>query len=179
MAEGRDYFEWLYQRHSGDIRRFLGRRLAPDDIEDVLAEVFVVAWRRVGDAPGEDRAVVWLYAIARRVLSNEHRRAHRARNLVDHVTAQPGSSTTADPAHAVVDQQQVAAAFADLQESDRDVLRLVAWEQLSSSEVAAVLDCGRTTAAMRINRARRRLLAALRNHELPEEPATSALGGVH
>lgn len=179
MAQGREYFEWLYRSHYGDIRRFIGRRLAADDVDDALAEVFVVAWRRLGDAPGEERVVVWLYAIARRVLSNEHRRAHRAQHLVEHVTTQPGAHTVTDPVHSFVDQQQVAAAFADLREPDRDVLRLVAWEHLTSHEVAAVLGCGRTAAAMRIKRARSRLLAAIRDHESPAEPATGELGGVH
>ncbi|MGW5050374.1 sigma factor-like helix-turn-helix DNA-binding protein [Actinokineospora sp. NPDC004072] len=65
-----------------------------------------------------------------------------------------------DPA-VVVDRLVLAEAFDRLTERDQEVLRLVAWEQLTAAEVAVVLGCARTTAAMRISRAGRRLLRAL------------------
>lgn len=54
MARGREYFEWLYQHHHDDVRRFVGRRLARDAVEDATVEVFVVVWRRLDDVPSQD-----------------------------------------------------------------------------------------------------------------------------
>jgi DNA-directed RNA polymerase specialized sigma24 family protein len=52
-----------------------------DDVPDIVAEVFVVAWRRrhVIPEPPEDR--LWLYGVARRVLHDHERRVSRRRRL--------------------------------------------------------------------------------------------------
>lgn len=161
MADRRDRFGHVYRRNYGEVVRYLGRRLAADRVEDAAAEVFVVAWRRVGELPTDDWVLPWLYGVARRVLANELRRARRAAGLAEQVAAQPSVHAVADHAGPVADRLAIAEAFDQLGEEDQEVLRLVAWEQLNSAQVAAVLGCARTTAAMRIHRARRRLLARL------------------
>lgn len=98
------------------------------------------------------------------MLANEYRRQSRAQRLVEHVAAQPGARTGVDSTASIAEREQIAAAFEELRESDREVLRLVAWERLNTCQAAAVLECGRTTAAMRLHRARRRLLTALDRH---------------
>jgi RNA polymerase sigma-70 factor (ECF subfamily) len=55
----------------------------------------------------------------------------------------------------------VAAALDDLSESDAELLRLWAWEQLEPTEIAAVLGCSPGTARTRMHRAKARLRAAL------------------
>ncbi|RCW40220.1 RNA polymerase ECF family sigma subunit [Halopolyspora algeriensis] len=180
MGDGQTRFGHIYRRHYGDIRRFVGRRVAEGDVDDVTAEVFVVVWRRLSESPAGDRLLPWLYGIARRVLSNEFRRVRRAHALAEHVAAQPAEPAGTDHAAAVADRLAMAAAFDRLREDDREVLRLVAWENLTSAEVATVLGCARTTAAMRINRARRRLLDALRrgaSRELRGGSAVAAAEG--
>ena len=54
----------------------------------------------------------------------------------------------------------VALAFARLNPRDQEILRLAAWEQLSSSEGAAVLQCSVPAYRMRLHRARIRLAVA-------------------
>ena len=49
-----------------------------DDAADVLAETFLVAWRRPDEIPPGPQARLWLYGTARRVLANQ-RRAERRR----------------------------------------------------------------------------------------------------
>ncbi|MCZ7379446.1 RNA polymerase sigma factor [Micromonospora sp. WMMC250] len=53
--------------------------------------------------------------------------------------------------------QDLRRAFAALSEPDREVLRLVTWEELDLSATAQVLGCSRTAAAVRLYRARQRL----------------------
>ena len=61
--------------------RTRGAGSARDEADDVVADVFVVAWRRIGDVPAEPRT--WLLGIARRVLANRHRSAKRQRALYE------------------------------------------------------------------------------------------------
>jgi DNA-directed RNA polymerase specialized sigma24 family protein len=55
------------------------------------------------------------------------------------------------------DVASVAAAFARLRDSDRELLALAAWEGLDPGEIAVVLDCSRNAARIRLHRARKRL----------------------
>src|SRR4029450_2647016 len=57
------------------VRAYARRRAAPDAAQDVVADTFLVAWRRLEDVP-ED-ALPWLYGVARRVLANQRRSAAR------------------------------------------------------------------------------------------------------
>ena len=155
-----DEFSEVFERHYGDIERFLYRR-APDlSVPDLTAEVFLVAWRRWDRVP-PGRALPWLYAVARNVLANEVRGAQRHRRLTDRVAAHSDPPVEADHADAISERVAVAAAFDRLGEPDREVLRLVVWERLSRSAAATVLGCSTTAFAMRLARARHRLRTAL------------------
>jgi RNA polymerase sigma-70 factor (ECF subfamily) len=60
-----------------------------------------------------------------------------------------------------VGDEALAAAFAELSENDREVLRLVAWEGLSLAEAATVLGCSAIAARVRFHRAKSGLAARL------------------
>ncbi|WP_130348375.1 RNA polymerase sigma factor [Herbihabitans rhizosphaerae] len=170
MGRRQERFTHVYQEHYGDIKRFVGRRLAEPEVDDAVADVFAVVWRRLDELGSTP--LPWLYGVARNVLANQYRSARRARDLLEHARAT--SSRDADPDHAadVANRLAAAAAFDQLSEADQEVLRLVAWENLSSTQVGEVLGCARTTASMRVSRARRRLLRAM---DQPEQPS----GGPH
>jgi RNA polymerase sigma factor (sigma-70 family) len=155
-------FDSMYRAHYEDVRRFVGRRLAFPAAEDAAAEVFVVAWRRFDEVGSQEALLPWLYGVARLVLANEFRRARRADALARRVTEFADRLPATGHAEGVAEWLTVAAAFDRLAEADQEVLRLVGWEELGVSEVARVLGCGRTAAAMRISRARKRLLRAMR-----------------
>jgi RNA polymerase sigma-70 factor (ECF subfamily) len=69
-------------------------------------------------------------------------------------TGTPGPDATV----AVAD---IRAALATLSDLDQEILRLVGWEELTVTEAAQVLGCTRTTAAVRLHRARKRLTMAM------------------
>jgi RNA polymerase sigma factor (sigma-70 family) len=167
-----DWFTSLYAAYYPAIVRYGVRRLANLDAAAELAqEVFVVAWRRRRHVP--DRALPWLYGVARRVLANEWR-ARRSRPT--EVPLGPSELVgQAGPPDAVAAVADVRAALAGLSEGDQEILRLVGWEQLTVAEAAVVLDCGRATAAVRLHRARRRLRAALEPANPPHPAAAGTL----
>ncbi len=75
----------MYRAHSGAVRSFVHRRARPAVADDVVAEVFVLAWRRLDQAPGDELA--WLLGIARGVLANRRRGDARQQALHDRLAA--------------------------------------------------------------------------------------------
>ena len=152
-----DAFVEVVRRHETAVHAFLARRAGPQVAADLLGEVWLRAFAgRGGYDPAHQDARPWLYGIARNVL-----RAHwRARP--DQAAA---PETAWDPWDAVVDRLDAAAragtlvgALRALPSAEREVLLLVAWEQLTPAQAAAVLGVPQGTARSRLHRAR----AALR-----------------
>jgi RNA polymerase sigma-70 factor (ECF subfamily) len=150
-------FDLLFREHGRDLLGYALRRVtAPEDAADVVAETFLVAWRRINEVPPEPQARLWLYGVARRALANQMRSAHRRDRLSERLRAdlviQLSARSEQPPAGTVLVE-----ALNRLSEDDREVLRLAVWEQLDSTEVARVLGVSAVTARGRLHRARRRL----------------------
>jgi RNA polymerase sigma-70 factor, ECF subfamily len=153
-----DRFEALARESLEPLRRYLARRTDAETAADVLGDTLLVAWRRFDDVPAEP--LPWLYGVARKVLANHRRGAERRSALADRARAH-ATPFAPDPADAVGLRADLVRALAGLSETDRELVRLVAWEGLSVAEAADVLGCRRGTAAVRLHRARKRLRAAL------------------
>ena len=154
-------FDTLWRDHAPAVLRYARRRVSPDDVEDVLAETFVVAWRRLDDVPA--LPLPWLLGVARRAAANTQRSRRRREALHERVAAQPAARATADPRDDVSPDAsaRTAAALAALRERDRELLTLIAWDGLEPEEAALALGCSRNALAVRLHRARRRFAAAL------------------
>jgi RNA polymerase sigma-70 factor (ECF subfamily) len=150
-------FERCFRDHYAELLAFARRRVSDRAIaEDVAADTFAVAWRRRDCIP--DPALPWLYAIARYVIANEYRSARRRRDLDTRLTDGTASPTTApDPADRVNRRDAFSAAFARLAEPEREVLRLIAWDGLSTRDAAQVVGCSPGAFRVRFHRARRKL----------------------
>lgn len=155
-------FDRIFDRHHDAMQRYCLRRLPWHEVNDVVAEVFLVAWRRIDEAP-ESRELPWLYGIAKNVVRNAHRARHRQERLRTKVKAQGETSEPSAEVHVVrnVEEQAVLDALATLRDADQELLRLKCWEQLSNGEIAAVLGTSTHAVDMRIARARGRLERAL------------------
>lgn len=153
----RPRFERCFRDHYAELLAFALRRVSDRAVaEDVVADVFAVAWRRRDCIP--DPALPWLYAIARHVIANEYRSARRRRDLDTRLAheARPLAPAT-DPADALGRRDAFSAAFARLTEPEREVLRLIAWDGLSTRDAARVLGCSPGAFRVRFHRARRKL----------------------
>jgi RNA polymerase sigma factor (sigma-70 family) len=164
LAEAR--FSRLYRDHEREILRYALRRSAePQDAADIVAETFLVAWRRLGEVPIDEEARLWLYATARRVLANHQRgigrRTRLGERLRDELRRQLPSQPTSD--------RPVLDALGAMADADRELLMLVGMEELSPSEAARVLGISTMAARTRLHRARRRLRARLAE-ESEEKP---------
>ncbi len=152
-------FERLFGDHHLLIARYAQRRVADDAVADVVAEVFTVAWRRLGDIGTPE--LPWLYQVAHHVIANSARRRRREAEFLRDwgcsLITVPGDDT----AFLATARVAAAAAFGRLAESDREVLALVAWEGLGLGDLAATLGISPGAAAVRVHRARNRLQDAL------------------
>jgi RNA polymerase sigma-70 factor (ECF subfamily) len=164
-------FDALYVAHRDDVWRYFKRR-TPADHEDLVTEVFLVAWRRRDQVPREP--LPWLYGVARRVLAN-HRRADDRREALAARAAAHAAVAAPDPAEAVGLRTDLARALAGLSDHDRELVLLVAWEGLTLAEAAAALGCRRGAAAVRLHRARRRLHTVLHDESGPTLASMTAL----
>lgn len=143
-------FEELYEQHFQAVRRYVWRR-APLSAEDVAADTFLVAWRRLEDVPAN--ALPWLIAVARNTLLNERRRSRRQTAVTDRLAAEPARAADAQDD---VSSDLVAVALSALSERDSEVLLLSVWEDLDRDAIAQILDCTRANVSVRLHRARRR-----------------------
>ena len=149
-------FTALFDAHRDAVRAYLWRR-DPELADDITAETFLVCWRRLDAVPAEP--LPWLLGVARNIRLNQRRGERRRGRLEGRLRTEP--ATARDPAAAVSEREAIRAALARLDERDREVLLLTAWDRLDRDAVAVVLGCTRANVAVRFLRARRRLAREL------------------
>lgn len=153
-------FRMLFDLHARSVLGCAARRVASQpDAADVVAETVLVAWRRLDDVPPGDAARPWLFATARRVLANAGVAISAAHiSPTDYGLTSALVSTNTAPA---VEGVAVRAALARLDEDDRDLILLSAWEGFTPAELAAVTGQPASTVRSRLSRAREHLRLAL------------------
>jgi RNA polymerase sigma-70 factor, ECF subfamily len=155
-------FRRLFADTERELLAYVLRRVErAEDAADVVAETFLVAWRRMDKVPAGEEARLWLYGVARRQLANQRRGELRRSRLADRLRAElsvavAGARGPEDPRVSAV-----RAALARLREEDREILRLSSWEGLAPSEIAVVMSVPGVTVRSRLHRARKRLRAEL------------------
>ena len=151
-------FDALYDAQFRDLVGFALRRTQrPEDAADVVAETFLVVWRRIDEVPPGDEARLWLFGVCRRVLANHERGRTRRHRLGARLRDVLGEETVPDPASGVASSLVLHDALAHLKPADRELLQLVAWEGLEPREAALVLGVPARTVRTRLSRARARL----------------------
>jgi RNA polymerase sigma-70 factor (ECF subfamily) len=155
-------FAVLFDRHAADVHRYLARRAGTQHADDLLSEVFLVAFEeraRYDPARGEVRA--WLFGIATTLLRRHHRDEVRGLRALARIR---GDGPDGGPADGVVGRVDaaaqtaaIAAELAALPQRDRDALLLHAWADLGYREIAAALDVPVGTVRSRLHRVRNRL----------------------
>lgn len=157
-ADGRERgFAELYARCYGSVFAFAARRVGRESADEICAETFLIAWRRFESLPSEP--LPWLYGVARNVTMRQiaagAREGRALAAMVNELAVARGVACDGggDP--------RLAEAWQRLSDRDREVLALVAWEELSVAGAAAVLGCSAPVFSVRLHRARRRLARLL------------------
>jgi RNA polymerase sigma factor (sigma-70 family) len=164
----------FFRRHTQAVTTYAVRRCDnADDVADLVADTFMIALQASGRyVPETDTALPWLYGIARRVLARQRRRkAGFARLLVKSTHSELRFDGIEEDAIAgSIDAARTAPALsealAELSKGEREVLELVAFDGLSPSEAAVVLELTPNAARLKLSRARRHMRGLL-GTELP------------
>jgi RNA polymerase sigma-70 factor (ECF subfamily) len=158
-------FGQLYREQGRAILGYALRRVdEPEDAADVVAETFLVAWRRLGEVPVDDGARLWLYGVARNVIANLNR-AERRRTRLGERLAESLRTELATRRAPSGEAAEALRAMAGLGDDDRELLLLVSWEGLAPGQAAKVLGTSALAARSRLHRARRRLRGLLEEQE--------------
>lgn len=167
-------FEAVYASCRTPILGYALRRTgSPDDAADVVAETFLVAWRRLEEIPAGQDTRLWLYGVARNVVANFYRGERRRTALADRLRAELAEAY--NPPQYDGESARIAAALRRLPDDQREILALNAWEGLDYGQLATVLGCSRNAVRIRLHRARARLAAELARPGT--RPAVAGLGG--
>lgn len=171
-------FNALWTAHAGQVLAYARRHLDWAGAQEVVSEMFLVAWRRLERVPADP--LPWLLVVARNTVHNQKRSSHRRRALQFELerlerlaVPTPGADLTAS------DRADVLAALASLTTQEREAILLVAWDGLKPADAARVADCSTSTFHVRLHRARKRLREAAANPsadtspDFDEAPATT------
>ena len=159
----------LFEAHSRRVYAYAARHTDPDTAQDVVAEVFLTAWRRLRDVP--EPSLPWLLVTARNVVSNTRRsllRQDRLGTAVAQVSllaaVVPGADETA------IERARMFTALDRLSAVEREALLLTAWDGLPARDAAVVAGCSVRAFEVRLSRARAHLDGLLGE---PSEPITT------
>ncbi len=167
LADPAARFTALFDAHASDVLSYLLRRVPERaDAADILADTFLVAWRRVGEVPAGDAARPWLFGVARLTLQNARRGRLRsvglAERLRDELIVHPPVMEPLETSAI-----ELAQAMEQLRKDDREVLLLVGWDGLAPEDAAVVLGVTAGATRVRLHRARRRLRDLLESSPPP------------
>ena len=159
LKDAEAQFADLYEKYRSAVWLYCRRRVGADRADDAMSDVFLAAWRRIEDAPPVADGLRWLYRVSHLTIANHWRSASRKRRLQEKASAigVAPPSPLADQVVMRAEVREVVALLDELKPTDAEILRLVAWEQLATDEVAAVLDISPVAAKQRLSRARKRL----------------------
>jgi RNA polymerase sigma-70 factor (ECF subfamily) len=159
-------FAVLFDRHAPHIHRYLARRAGRQVADDLVAETFLTAFaKRDRYDLGYSDARPWLYGIATNLVGQQRRDEARQYRIRQGAVAESEAPDHADRVAAGVTAQAMRAlldaALTALPAGDRDVLLLIAWEQLTYQEVSRALAIPAGTVRSRLHRARTKVRQAL------------------
>jgi RNA polymerase sigma-70 factor (ECF subfamily) len=173
-AEHERQFRLLYERNYAPISAYVRRRVrrADGSDADIVAEVFVVAWRRFLDVPEQTKELPWLYGVARNLVASHFRNVRRLTVLTDRLVLEEGVAADSSTGSSEL-EIRVRRAVDQLSDLDREIFRLIHWEELSHEEVGLSVGISAKAVERRVARARTKVrdyLASLDKFIVPSLP---------
>ena len=173
-------FAGIFDRHAYTVRKFVVARLGLSRSDDVVSETFRIAFERRADfETSAGSALPWLYGIANNLVRRDHRSYSRRVAAVQRADGQRNDASDAildiaDRLDARSGARELAEALDTLNDGEREMLLLVAWEELSPTEAATILGIAPETARTRLRRARQHIRTYLERGEFTTEVTTDA-----
>jgi RNA polymerase sigma-70 factor (ECF subfamily) len=148
-------FTDLYEAHYAKVLAYCRRRLPAQLASDAVADTFATAWHNLDRLSGDP--LLWLYGLARGIVSNQRRGLARVARLQERVRGLANSAADMDHMDDPGCDGSLLKALEQLSPDQQEALRLTSWEELTLTEAAAVVGCSPSAFKVRVFRARRRM----------------------
>lgn len=158
-----EVFADAYRLLAPQVRGYARRQVPDDQAEDVVADTFLVVWRRWGDVPtAPEQLRPWVFGVARnKILRVREQHGRVLRSVAGVAAVEPTRAAAPDPADRVAGDDRARRLLALLPPAEGEAMALTVWAGLTPSEAAEVLGCSATALTSRLSRARARLAEAL------------------
>lgn len=162
QADTSALFKQLVHDHRERLYRFVLKNIGNStDAEEITQQAFMEAARSYATYRGESAVSTWIYGIAMNLTRNYLSRSpHRKYDFVDEQSLETLASNEVDPADALANRQAIEALqreLAELPDEIREVLLLVALDEVSYEDAAVMLSIPVGTVRSRVSRARAKL----------------------
>lgn len=172
-------FVELYERLYRRVYAYCRRRVSADHVDDVVADTFLVVWKKIDSLPGDSEVLPWLYGVAHRVIGNQRRGTSRRQKLSRRLEG-IGIENPAPPVDVIVtgyEARQVATALDSLNSTDREILLLAAWEELPQTDIAVALEISVGAVRQRLHKAKKNLASAYDRLDRERKTPAAKKGG--
>lgn len=177
----RPAFAELYETYFTFVWRSARRLGSPEpNLDDVVQEIFMIAFRRQDEFEGRSSVKTWLYGIVfnvvrahRRELAQKHPQAVASDRRVDPDLLIDGADGPHERASKSEAARVVDRFLGDLDDDRRAVFVLAELEQLTAPEIAAVVGAPLNTVYSRLRLARLDFAKAVARHRARDERRTS------
>lgn len=148
---------------------FVAARIPQQYVDDICSEVIAIAWQKRENlpphdgSPTEDPMMGFLVTTARFQIKNLARRINTSNKHMWQLVQRDAPSAE----DSAIGDTALFAALNRLRPNDREILIMIAWDDLSVAQVASVLSTSASNVSVRLSRARKRLAALLQ--EIEEE----------
>ncbi len=146
-------FNDIFRSYLSETSRFIARRTKSEDVEDLAADLFALAWQKRDSIP-KGMELPWLYKSARYLISN-HNRKQQGRATILATLQEPQSAPSAESI-ALADIE-LAAAWRALNPKEQEILSLWAFEGLEPKQLAIALEKSENACAIALSRAKSKL----------------------
>jgi len=160
-AQARARLTELWIAYQPAVVAFLRRRRPASEVDDALSETFMVCWQKIDQIPKHERP--WLLTIARNVALTRFRSYERWNAAATMANVDPSSGSASD--ELALERLRIARAWAQLSESEREILSLTAWDKLPQQQAAQILGLRRSAYSVRLARARKRFAELLNEQQ--------------
>jgi RNA polymerase sigma-70 factor (ECF subfamily) len=150
-------FNAVFRALLPEVSKFLARRVDRDDVEDLAADLFELAWSKRNQIESGFE-LPWLYKSARYLIANHHRK-HSGRTRILASLAEPVSAPSAESI-ALADIE-LSEAWQRLSLKEQELLALWAFENLGAREISKVLSITENASNIRLTRAKQKLISLL------------------
>ena len=151
-------FRQLFEQTREDLLAYAIRRTTSrEDAADIVAETYLIAWRKIDSLPKGDKRRLWLFGVARNVLRRGASHEQALRSVVDRLASELDAASSEPVRDERTSTAALRAAIMGLPDRQREALLLTAWEELSPREVAAVTGVPVNLVRVRLHRARTHL----------------------